>query len=182
MPSGPFLFVRFPAKGLLVAESTVGHPGARIDSVHERDGNEFGGFHQTVSWVRGLPAEGFDALVRGLAARFGSVEVLSRDATAHDYSFRMRVAVEDPNAKTLVFLTRFVGSFPLWWDHVSAGRYEARAQVESLERGIEEGQRIQAFYRKAGVRVETEVRALPPSEAATLERLSDWRRAPPKAR
>jgi hypothetical protein len=183
LPPGPFLFVRFPAQGLLVAECTARNPGSRIDSVHERVGNEFGGFHQTVTWVRGLPPVELDGLVKGLTARYGSVTVLTRDDALRECTFRLRTPADDDlKAKPLVFLTRFGPQFALWWDHVSAAGYEARAQLESAEQGIEEGQRIQAFYRKAGVHVETRVGELPAGEGATWERLASWRRLPPNPR
>lgn len=157
-----FLIARFPGDGLVMAPFTVQHPGSRIDSASVPAGAGF--LHASANVVRGMPKEAFLQLHRASEARYGPSPLTESDDEGRRWVFLNRVREDDVAARQLLFLSKLQKEFGLWWSHISAGRYELRAEVADPMAARNAIERLRAHYKRIGAVPDITVAPLPSAE------------------
>lgn len=167
-----FLVARLPGAGVLAAEATGRFPGSRVDAI-SFDAHDFA--ITSIGVVRGLPPPAFAQLHRDLEARYGAARLLASDDVAGRWVYTNRVANTGSLAKHLQFLVRLRQDFGLWWNHMSNGEYQLRAEVEDLAVAKETMARLRGHYKLMGLTPDVALAELPPAELVIRDELRGLR-------
>lgn len=164
-----FLVLHLPGAGLVTADATAQHPGSRVDAVSFDA--EAGFVVSSVSVVRGLPPESFKGMHRALIERYGPAPLLESDERQRRWVYSNKVADANILAKQLRFLARLRQDFGLWWNHISDGKYQLRAEIRDAEAAEESMGRIRAHYKLIGMEPQLSLQELPHGELAIRDEL-----------
>lgn len=165
-----FLVLQLPGSGVITAETTAKHPGSRVDAISFDA--ESGFAIASISVARGFAPDVFDQMFKELGARYGPARLLSSDVQARHWVYINQVKDTNALAQQLKFLVRLRQDFGLWWNHMSGGQYELRAELRNQAAANEAIGRLRSHYQRLGIPPTISLRTLPAAELAIRDELT----------
>ena len=174
MASPEFLLVDLPADGLVLSRHTLAVPGSQVDSIQEGPqtlDDVTASSHLVV--LQGFAEPEFRALLDDMRRQYPDLKVLDEQPEARRWILRNRVLRSHVSARQVLFLGQMESEFGLYWTHIQDGRFQLRAEVRSATAAHQDGERLRALFRKAGIDAQVRVAALSDGELAVAHLLRE---------